>query len=79
MTSGWTYQESLMDREVVGRLVTHILYSKNFEAAPIHPDDVIESRAEDGALSEFCPSIQVPKQTTLSELPDQVNKDELHK
>ena len=65
MASGWVSQESLPDREVFGRVVMHVLYNDDFEAAPVCPEDVITSLAEDGAMSDLCPSLQVPKPAEL--------------
>ena len=70
MASGWASQSYFPDREVVGRVVAHALYTENFEVAPVHPNDVIPSQSEDGALSDLCPSLQVPKPAVLSEVPD---------
>ena len=39
----WASQESFLDREVVGHVVTHVLYPDDFEAALVRPGDVIVS------------------------------------
>ena len=79
MASGWASQESFPDRKVVGLVVTHVLYPEKFKAATVLPEDIIAFREDDGALSDLCPSLQVPKLTELSEVTDQVNKAKLHK
>ena len=64
---------------MVGCIVTHVPYPNKLEAAPVHPEDVIAYRAEDGALYDLCTSLQVPKPLALLEVLDQVNKSELCK
>ena len=41
LASGWASQESCPDCEVFGRIVVHVLYTDEFEAALVHPKDVI--------------------------------------
>ena len=77
LASVWVSQESCPDREVVGRVVLHVQYPDDFKAAPVHPEDIIASCAEYGALSYLCPSIQVLKPLVLLEVPDQFNKTRL--
>ena len=79
MELGWVSQESCQDFKVVGCVVAHVLYPNKFEELPVRPEDIIASQAEDGALSDLCPSLQVPKPAALLEVPDQVNKTELCK
>ena len=79
MALGWASQESCLDRKLVGHVVTHVTYNYKFEAAPVRPKGVITYLAEDGALSDLCPSIQVPKLAALPEVSHQVNKDQLCK
>ena len=79
MALGWASQESLPDREVARRVVAHVLYPKDFEAAPVRPKYVIAFRSEDGSLYDLCPSLQVPKPLELSDVPYQVNKTKLCK
>ena len=79
MELGWVSQEPCQDCEVVGCVVAHVSYPNKFEALPVNPVDIIASQAEDGALYDLCPSIQVPKPAALLEVPDQVNKTELCK
>ena len=65
MALGWESQESFPDCNVVGCVVTHILYPDEFETAPVRPDDVIVPLAKDGALSKLCSITQVPKSAAL--------------
>ena len=64
---------------MVGRVVAHVLYPEEFKASQVRPKEVILSQAEDGDLSKFCSSLQVPKLAELLEVPDQVNKTILRK
>ena len=79
MASGWASQDSRLDRKIVGRVVTHVLYPNEFEAAPVSPEDLIPSQSEDVTLSYLCPSIQVPKLAAFSKVMDQINKAKLCK
>ena len=79
MASGQASQDYIPDHEVFRRVFTHVLYPNKFEAVIVRPDDVIASQAEDGTLSELCPSLKVPKLEALLEVPHQVNKAKLCK
>ena len=57
----------------------HVPNTKDLEAAPVRPKDVIAPRADDGALSDLCPSLQVSEPVAFSEVPYQVNKTVLCK
>ena len=57
---------------MIGRVVEHVSYPENLEAALVRPENVIAYRSEDGSLSDLGPSIQVTKPTMLSEVEDQV-------
>ena len=70
MASGWASHESCPDHEVVGRIVAHVPYPNEFKAATVRPEDTIIYQEEDGALSDLCPSLQVPKPLALSEVTD---------
>ena len=62
---------------MVGRLVPHVPDPDEFKAALVHPEDVVASLAEEVALSDLFPSLQVPETAVLVEVPNQVNKAEL--
>ena len=55
----------------------HVPNPDKFKEVPVRPKDVITYRVEEGALSNFCPSLQFPKAAALSEFTDQVNKIEI--
>ena len=63
---------------MVGRVVTHVPNTENFKLATVHLKNVDASLVEDGALSELCPCLPVPKTAALAKVPDQVNKSKLH-
>ena len=64
---------------MVWHVIAHVPNPDKFEAAPVHPDDVISPRAEDGALPDLCSSLQVTEPAALSKLSDQGNNTVLRK
>ena len=60
-----------------GRVVLYFPDPDELIAAPVFPEDVVALRAEDSALADFYPRLQVPKPEALEKVPEQVNGAEL--
>ena len=64
---------------MVWRVIAHVYNLDEFEPTLVRPENVISPQAEDSDLSDLCPSLQVSEPAAFSEVPDQVNKTDLHK